>query len=358
MLINLLRAFAALGREVDLLTTRTDSPHLGELPEAVRRIDLGSRHSAGAIVPLARHLRRHRPAVLLAVKDRAGRAAVRARQLAGTSTPILLRLGTNLSGALAERHPIRRWLRYAPIRGAYPKIERIVAVSDGVAADAAGIARYPRERISVVRNPVITASLVQQARCPCPHPWLAAAAREQLPVIVGAGRLEAQKDFPTLISAFAALRARRPARLLIIGDGGWRDRLERQVRELGLADDVDLPGFQSNPYPFLANASVFALSSRWEGSPNVLTEAMALGTPVVATDCPSGPREVLADGRFGPLVPMGDGAALAAALEQALETPVAPDALRGAVEEYTDQRSASRYLALLDALALGASNSR
>lgn len=358
MLMNLLRAFAALGREVDLLTTRTEGPHLRELPAAIRHIDLGSRHSAGAIAPLARHLRRHRPAVLLAVKDRAGRAAVRARQLSGVATPILLRLGTNLSGALAHRHPARRWLRYAPIRWSYPRIERIVAVSEGVAANTAQIARYPHERISVIRNPVITASLQQQARLPCPHPWLAAEARAKTPVIVGAGRLEVQKDFPTLIKAFAALRARRTARLVIIGDGGLRNPLERQVRELGLGDDVDLPGFQPNPYPFLANASVFALSSRWEGSPNVLTEAMALGTPVVATDCPSGPRELLADGRFGPLVAMRDACALAAALEQTLDAPLDAEVLRGAVREYTDERSARHYLALLDELARGANRSR
>jgi glycosyltransferase involved in cell wall biosynthesis len=351
MLVNLLHGFHALGRPVDLLTIRTTSPHLEELPGSVRRIDLASRHSLGAVGGIARHLRTERPAVLLAVKDRAGRAAVMARRLAAVDTPIVMRLGTNLSAALADRHPLRRWLRIAPVRRSWRHIEHIVAVSDGVAEDTARLARYPRERISVIRNPVITPALAERAAAPCPHPWLADAAQAAAPVIVGAGRLERQKDFPTLLRAFALLRAQRPARLLILGEGAWRGRLLDLAATLGITADLDLPGFEPNPYPYLAGARVFALSSAWEGSPNVLTEAMALGTPVVATDCPSGPREILADGRFGPLVPVGDAAALAAALAQVLEAPAEPAILKAAVHEYGLAQSARRYLALLDRVA-------
>jgi glycosyltransferase involved in cell wall biosynthesis len=140
-------------------------------------------------------------------------------------------------------------------------------------------------------------------------------------------------------------------RLVILGEGAWREQLTDLAAALGVAADVDLPGFAANPYPYLASASVFALSSAWEGSPNVLTEAMALGTPVVATDCPSGPREILAGGRFGPLVPVGDAPALAAGLAAALAAPLAPDELRAAVRDYDALRSAERYLALLDRVA-------
>jgi glycosyltransferase involved in cell wall biosynthesis len=172
------------------------------------------------------------------------------------------------------------------------------------------------------------------------------------PVVLAAGRLERQKDFPTLLRAFALLRAERPVRLVVLGEGAWRERLAALAATLGVAADVDLPGFQPNPYPFLARTRVFALSSRWEGSPNVLTEAMALGTPVVATDCPSGPREILADGRYGPLVPMGDAPALAAALARALDEPLPSAVLKGAVRDYSAIESARRYLALLDRIAL------
>jgi len=349
MLVNLMRGFIDLGRPVDLLLAGSDSPHLARLPAAVRRVELGSRHTLMAAIGLSRYLRRERPQVLLAAKDRAGRAAVIARRMAGTDTRIVLRLGTNLSAAMAGRSALDRWSRYAPIRRLYPGIEHIAAVSEGVAEDTALIARYPRERISVIRNPVVTPELRQDAALTCPHPWLDKDRDRRVPVIVGAGRLQRQKDFPTLIQAFATLRRRRPCRLVIIGDGRAKAALEQQIARLGIGGDVALPGFQQNPYPFLGNADLFALSSAWEGSPNVLTEAMALGTPVVATDCPSGPREILDNGRFGPLVPIGDAAALSAAMLQTLDHPQPRQTLIDAMHEYKQEISASRYLELLKA---------
>jgi glycosyltransferase involved in cell wall biosynthesis len=351
MLVNLMCGFVDLGLGVDLLAVRRESPHLGRLPAAVRRIDLGTAHTRLAVPGLARYLRRARPMALLAAKDRAGRAAVIARRRAGTGTPIVLRLGTNLSEAMAERSVLSRWLRYAPIRRLYPGIERIVAVSEGVAEDTARAARYPRERIRVIRNPVITPDLARAAAEPCPHTWLAEPNPARGPVIVGAGRFQRQKDFPTLIRAFSTLRHERPCRLLLLGEGGWRDRLVALIRELGLGAEVDLPGFQANLYPFLARADLFVLSSAWEGSPNVLTEAMALGTPVVSTDCPSGPREILDGGRLGPLVPVGDADALAEAMSHSLDDPPPAQTLIDAVAEYRQETSAARYLAVLEEAA-------
>ncbi|MGD9299694.1 MAG: glycosyltransferase, partial [Thiohalocapsa sp.] len=195
--------------------------------------------------------------------------------------------------------------------------------------------------------------LAARAALPCPHPWLDEAAQHAAPVLLGAGRLERQKDFPTLLRAFAALRGERRCRLVLLGEGAWRHRLTAEAAALGVAADLDLPGFQSNPYPFLARARVFVLSSAWEGSPNVLTEAMALGTPVVATDCPSGPREVLADGRFGRLVPVGDAAALAKAMAATLANPLPAAVLQHAVAAYRSDASAAAYAAALDAVAAG-----
>ena len=161
------------------------------------------------------------------------------------------------------------------------------------------------------------------------------------------GRLQEQKDFPTLIRAFALVRQGRPCRLVILGDGGGRMGLLNLIDGLGLAGDVDLAGFQTNPYPFLARAALFALSSAWEGSPNALTEAMALGIPVVSTDCPSGPRELLDGGRFGPLVPVADAPALAAAMASTLDRPLPSETLKAAVSEYNQETSARHYLAAL-----------
>jgi len=344
MLVSLIRGFVDLGQAVDLVLVRAKSPHLRRLPPEVRVVRLGTSHTFLASGALARYLRGQRPQALLAAKDRAGRAAVVARGLARTHTRLVLRLGTNLSAAMADRSPLERWLRCWPIRLLYPPVDQIVAVSEGVAADTAAIAGIPPGRIRVIRNPVITPELEALARKPCDHPWLRPG---EPPVIVGAGRMQRQKDFPTLIRAFAKLDRARARRLLILGDGGDRPKLERLIRDLGLEGDVDLPGFKANPFPFLARARLFVLSSLWEGSPNVLTEAMALGTPVVATDCPSGPRELLDNGRFGPLVAPADADALAAAMAEILDHPQAPEILRAAVSEYRQEVSARRYLEAL-----------
>jgi glycosyltransferase involved in cell wall biosynthesis len=341
MLVNLMRGFVDLGHKVDLVLVRTRSPHLERLPPAVHVVRLSTNHTFLAVFALARYLRRQRPTALLAAKDRAGRVAVLARWLAGVDTRILLRLGTHLSTAMAGRAAINRWLRYWPMRWLYPHVDEIVAVSRGVADDVATIARVERHRIRVIRNPVVTPELASLAGGPVAHPWLRPG---EPPVILGAGRFTRQKDFPTLIRAFAQLCRDTRCRLLILGDGGGRARLEQLIRELDLAASVDLPGFQSNPFPFMARASLFVLSSAWEGSPNVLTEAMALGTPVVSTDCRSGPRELLDQGRWGRLVPVGAVAELAQAMRATLADPLPAETLKQAVAEYDQAYSAARYL--------------
>ncbi len=344
MLVSLIRGFVELGQAVDLVMVRAESPHLNRLPQEVRVVRLGTNHTFLAVPGLAHYLRRQRPGAVLAAKDRAGRTAVVARRLAGTGTRLVLRLGTNLSAAMGSKSALERWLRYWPVRRLYPTVDQIVAVSEGVAEDTATIARIPRERIKVIRNPVITPELRALAEKTCSHPWLQPG---EPPVILGAGRFQRQKDFPTLIRAFAQLRRTRPCRLLILGDGGDRGKLESLIRELTLSEQVQLPGFKANPFPFVARASLFVLSSAWEGSPNVLTEAMALGTPVVSTDCPSGPRELLDHGRFGPLVPIGDVDGLSAAMADTLDHHPPPETLMGAVSEYSQEASSRRYLEVL-----------
>lgn len=341
MIVNLIRGLVELGQDIDLLLVRRQGPHLERIPPVVRQLPLGVQHTLLAAPALAGYLRRHRPAILLAAKDRAGRAAVLGRALARTDTPILLRLGTHLSTAMANKAPLTRWLRYTPIRLLYRHIDGIVAVSAGVAADTAAIARMPHERIQVIRNPVVTPELDALAAAGCPHPWLAPG---QPPVILGVGRLDRQKDFPTLIRAFTLLQARQRCRLIILGEGRDRAALVALATELGVADDLDLPGFQANPYAFMARAALFVLSSAWEGSPNALTEAMALGVPVVATDCPSGPAELLDHGRHGRIVPVGDASALAGAMTATLDAPQPSERLRAAVAEYDQAIAARRYL--------------
>lgn len=345
MILNLLEEFARGGRRVDLLSIRAEGRHLSDLPEGIRHVPLGARHAMTAIPSLLRYLRRAHPPAMLVAKDRAGRAALLARWLARVPTRIVIRLGTNLSAALQGRPPLQRALRILPMRLMYRHVDAVVAVSQGVAEDVLRTTGIPAERIAVVRNPVVTPRLEQLAKAPAPHDWLGAS--HDAPVLLAAGRLTRQKDFPTLIRAFAIVRAQRPCRLIILGDGAQREMLTDLARRLDVMDDIAMPGFVANPYAWMSRADLFVLSSAWEGSPNVLTEAMALGTAVVATDCPSGPRELLGDGRYGPLVPVGDRQALAEAIVERLETPIDEDRLREAVREYGVEQSAAHYLRVL-----------
>lgn len=350
MVCNLAEGMQEAGVAVDLVLARARGEHLDGIPAGVRVVHLHARHTFSALGPLVRYLRRERPAALLAAKDRAIRTALVARRLAGGEPRLVGRLGTTVSAALAGRGALRRWWWYRGMRLFYGHVDLIVAVSEGVAADVRAITGLTAERVRVIPNPVVGPRLHQLAAVAVDHPWLAADAP---PVILGVGRLTRQKDFPTLVRAFARLRGERDARLMILGEGGERPALEALARRLGVEGDVALPGFAANPYAPMARAALFVLSSAWEGSPNALTEAMALGTPVVATDCPSGPREILRGGRVAPLVPVGDDEALAAAMADQLRAPAAAPALAQAVAAYRIDRSAAAYLRALGVLPPG-----
>ena len=344
MVMNLIREFARQDVAVDLLTIRANSDHLEDIPETVRVIQLKAQHAMTSIPEVVRYLRNEQPRALLVAKDRAGRAALLARKLAGVDTRIAIRLGTNLSTALAEKSALQRWLRTAPMKLIYRLAEQIIAVSEGVARDTSAITGLPDSRITVIRNPVITPTLYQQSEAPAPHAWLE---DKTLPVVMGMGRLTKQKDFPVLLQAFAKLLKHRKARLIILGEGKQREELEHYAKDQGIEQGVLLPGFQSNPYAWLSRADLFVLSSRWEVSPNVLTEALALGIPSVATNCPSGPEETLQQGKIGPLVPVGDVDALADAMQKTLAQPPDNEFLKAAVADYNSRTSAKHYLQVL-----------
>lgn len=346
MMNNLVRGFLDAGYAVDVVVLKTRGGHFQALPQEANVVSLGTEHAWLAVPALARYLQRVRPIALLAAKDRAGRAAVRARRRAGVSTRIVLRIGNTLSESLAGRSAFRRWLRYRPIRRLYPLADAIVAVSRGVAEDVVATAGIEPGRVHVIANPVIMPGFAAGAVERPDHPWLRDRDR---PVILGVGRLTRQKDFPTLLRAFARVLAERPARLVILGEGEGRVALLRLAAELGVADALDMPGFVDDVHAWMAHADLFVLSSAWEGSPNALTEALYLGAPVVSTDCRSGPREILEGGRVAPLVSVGDDAALARAIVDTLQTPPASSTLRAAAAEYTLERSAARYLELLTA---------
>lgn len=355
MVMNLVREFAKIADDpkddrlsaVDLLIIRAKGPYLQDIPENVRVIKLSAKHTLTAIPELVKYFRSDAPDVLLAAKDRAGRAAIRAKSLSGAKTRVCIRLGTNLSTALEHRSGFNRWLRKAPMKRIYSKADAVIAVSDGVNKDTQTITGMPSDKIHTIRNPVVTEAYLKAVGSEPPHPWLSQAELSQVPVIMGVGRLSQQKDFKCLIKAFSIVNKNLAARLIILGEGGLRGELEALVSALNISDCVLMPGFQTTPQQWVARASVFVLSSRWEGSPNVLTEALALGTPSVSTRCPSGPDEVLNNGEYGPLVNVGDYENLAKQIQVVLAEPLPAEKLKAAVVDYHAPISAEHYLKVL-----------
>lgn len=344
MLLNLAEGLVALGCLVDLLVIKSSSRHLESMPQGVNIIHLRANHTWSSLPELAGYLRRVRPTALLAAKDRANQAAILARRLSGTPARLGVRMGTHTSAAITGKGRVRKVLWNLPIRLLYRQADEIVAVSAGVKEDLVRITGLPPEKITVIANPAVSTRIYSLAGAENPHPWFDDTA---IPVILGAGRLTRQKDFPTLVRAFAKVQAVRAARLIILGDGNDREKLMALARTLRVERRVDLPGFTPNPYAYLSRASLFVLSSIWEGSPNILTEALALGTPAVATDCPSGPREILRNGAVGRLAPVGDADALATAMLATLSAPPDEARLKSAVRQYTVEFSSRCYLNLL-----------
>jgi glycosyltransferase involved in cell wall biosynthesis len=327
-MVNLATGFAARGIRTDFVLARAEGPYLALVPPAIRIIDLNVSRVVRAVRPLAAYLRRERPAAMLSALNYASLVAIIAAYTPGARTRTVISIQNTLSKeALGVRHYQDRAIPLL-LRLFHHRADSIVAVSRGVADDLARVLKTSRARIDVIHNPVITPALFAAAAERPAHSWFEDATHR---VILGVGRLTKQKNFPALIEAFALVKRQHDVRLVILGEGPERPALEALIRQHGLQDSVALPGFVDNPYACMARASVFVLSSDFEGLPTVLIESLAVGTPVVSTDCDSGPREILDGGALGELVPVGDVRALALAIARTLAAPTpvpSTDALR------------------------------
>lgn len=346
--IVLANALSEQGFEVTCVLPQAVGPFLERRHPAVELVELGTRNPIKVIWRLASYLRRARPAVVISSQQHTNVAALLARLLARSAVPIAITQHNALSGLLSQsaRRSVR-WLLPTLIRLLFRRAQRIIAVSAGVADDLAEVAGLDRKRIEVIYNPVITPDVAEWMAAPSGHPWLDLKDR---PVVLTAGNLIPIKDIPCLIRAFARVRENRPSRLIVLGEGQERPALERLARELGVAQDIDFHGFVDNPLAFMKRANVFALSSQVEGLSNVLVEALACGCPVVATDCPFGPDEILEGGRYGRLVPIGDVQALAAGILSALDEPGDRERLRRRAMDFSAERSAQAYARLIGSL--------
>ena len=314
-MLTLAHGLVERGYAVDVAVARAEGPYKNAVDERVRVIDLKASRVLLSAAKLMRYLRDTRPAALLSTLDYANVVAVCAGRLARVPSRIVVLDQNTIS--ISSQHSTQWRERIIPrlIKFSYRWADHIVGNSQGVTDDLVHITGLPRTRFHVIYNPVVTPALWERRKVRPSHPWFGP---DQPPVVLAVGRLTPQKDFITLIHAFARVRRNKPVRLMILGEGADRQELEALVRLLKLEEDVSLPGFVENPYSYMAHASVFVLSSRWEGLPTVLIEALSCGTRVIATDCPSGPREILAGGLYGSLVPMRNAPALAVAITAAL----------------------------------------
>jgi glycosyltransferase involved in cell wall biosynthesis len=340
--LNLAQGFVDSGVPTHLVAVNGVGELAGRVPAGVRLVDLKRSRVILGLLPLVSYLRREQPAALISFLDHAGIVALWARRLSGTSTRVICTVHNALTTAAPTSSNLRSRIMPLFLRVFYPSADEVVAVSEGVAHELSKATGFPLKRIRVIYNPVITDDLLSARTRTPPHPWLTDGGP---PVVLGVGRLTRQKDFESLIRAFAQVRQHQRARLLILGEGPERPALEALIRQLGLESEVSLPGFLPGAHECMAKAAVFVLSSIWEGLPTVLIEALAVGTRVVSTDCPSGPREILRGGELGRLVPPGDLAALIAGIQAALG-----DASRGVpldhLKEFTREVAVRAYLDL------------
>jgi glycosyltransferase involved in cell wall biosynthesis len=343
MMVNIARGLALLGGKVDFIIKNSNAPYLHLLPDTVRVIQFPVAKQSKALPLLLDYLQQNDPHILLSAKILDDEIALRAKRSHTGRTRFFLRPGTALVSRMKARGTgwVRRWLKTRNLVKLFNQADGIVAVSQGVADEVVQLNNSCRDRITVIKNPTITPELYKLSEAEPTEPWLRP---DQSPLILGIGGLRRQKDFPTLIRAFAQVRQKIPSRLMLLGQGNKEGQLKQLAEELSIGDDFRLAGFVENPYVYLKHAALFVLSSQWEGSPNVLTEALALGTPSVSTDCPSGPYEITRAGEVAPLVPVGDVDRLAEAMLQTLREPPNPEKLKSAVSEYTLERSARSYL--------------
>jgi glycosyltransferase involved in cell wall biosynthesis len=341
---HLARGFVERSLEVDMVLASADGPMQASLPEEVRVVDLNASRMRFVLPGLVRYLSKNRPSVVLSALHSANVMLLLARRIARADTRVVISIHNTISRV--TRDASKTGVRLIPLlsRWLFPWADGIVAVSAGVADDFSRTIGIPRDRIRVIYNPVVTPELYEQARADPGHPWLSGSGP---PTVMGVGRLSRQKDFETLIRAFRSVLTRRRVRLLILGEGEERLSLEALVRELDLEDEVCMPGFVENPFAYMARASLLVLSSAWEGLPTVLIEALALGLPVVATNCKSGPDEILDGGRLGRLVPVGDSEALAGAILSSLEESIDRDTLRQRARDFSLTEIPDQYLEIM-----------
>jgi glycosyltransferase involved in cell wall biosynthesis len=342
--VNLARGFVERGHSVDLVQATSDDEFRHAVPEGVRLVDLNANRALSSLLPLVRYLRRERPQVVISGATQTNIVAVWAKRLARIPVKIVLTEHNVISAISADAPMVRTRLTPFLVRQFYPWADELIAVSQGSADDLSRTLEDPNCQIHVIYNPIIGPEFWQRAAAPLSDSRIEA---DRRPMVIAVGRLHYHKDYPTLLRAFSILRRRIDTRLVFLGDGEERTTLEALTRDLGLKSSVSFVGNVANPLPYMKRAKVLALSSVVEALPTVLIEALAMNLPIVATDCPTGPREILCDGAYGALVRVGDSEHMAESLLGVLGTENAPIIPQRALERFQQDRVIEQYLAIM-----------
>ena len=348
---NLATELARRGHSVDLLIRPEPGfdPDLEWAKDSVRAIRLDARHKRTLARAIARYAQSHRPDILFSVARRDNLALCWAKPHLPPATPVVISEHLAISDSLRDYPALKRWHRLGMMRRAYRAADAVIGVSGGIASELQTLLGLHHSVVRVMHNPVISAQLLRLADEPIQHPWFQTG---QPPVILAIGRLDPHKDFENLLKAFAQVLRSIQCKLVILGEGWQRQELQELAHALKISDSIDMPGFVSNPFPYIRQAKLFALSSRMEGLPTVLIEALGVGTPVVATDCPHGPREILGNGSYGRLVPVGDYTSLAQAILETLTHPLPSNELRQRGMDFSSNRATTKYIELFTSLRM------
>lgn len=311
VMLILANTLAEKGYSVDLILVKAKGSFLRDISKNVRIINLNSSRTLFSIMPLVSYLKREKPKVVMSAMHYVNIILLIAKKISRSNFKLIISEHSTLSFSLAGSSFTNLILKKI-MRQMYPNADEIIAVSQGVADDLIEVLELKNKVVHVIHNPVVTKELLLKKEEPLDHPWI----KNNKPFILGVGRLTKAKNFPLLINAFAKVEKDIPVHLVILGTGELESELKELIYNLGLQDKIHMLGFVDNPYSWMKKAKLFILSSSWEGFGNVLVEAMACGTSVISTNCPSGPAEILENGKWGRLVNVNDINHLSEVLKQ------------------------------------------
>lgn len=324
--VTLANEFAKRSYDVDLLLAEKAGPYLELVSDKVNIVDFQKGRVLTSLFPLVRYLKKNKPVALLSAMNHANLVAIWASLIARTKTKVVVSVRYSMRNYGSSASQIKKMFEKLLVVVFFRFAHAITTVSKGVKTKTTEIIPKQQDKIFTIYNPILEPGLQKQMLQKATHPWLNEPGKpNKPPVVLAAGRLAKVKGYDMLIQAFAKVKSTADGKLIILGEGNQRRELQNLINNLNLENDVDLFGFVDNPFPFMKQADLFVLSSSNEGLPGALVQAMACGTPVVATDCTYGPSEILEEGKWGILVPVGDSDKMAEAILRSLKKTEHPD---------------------------------